>query len=46
MAWFLGAVNRQQGALQGFAMAEQYFVKRGEKISGPFGLEQLQKLLA
>jgi hypothetical protein len=27
-------------------MAEQYFVKRGEKISGPFGLEQLQKLLA
>lgn len=27
-------------------MAELYFVKRGEKISGPFGLEQLQKLLA
>ena len=44
-AWLSEAVNRQHGASWGFAMADSYFIKRGEKSKGPFSLAQLQEFL-
>ena len=32
--------------LREFAMAEQYFVKRGETVKGPFSLKKIQQLEA